>query len=141
MDMHALAIAAVLALAVAAISLTITKAAIFKNLREWVDERSEWFGKLVSCPYCTSHWVSFILVVIYRPVIVPSAVWPVNLAVSAFVIVGLAAPMSLAIYCSFTKLHEPENEEVQALRTALEKAKEKLVEQAGKIKALSAAGQ
>ena len=141
MNIHALAIATVLALAVAALSLTITKAAVFKDLREWVNGRNEWLGKLVSCPYCTSHWVSFILVGIYRPVIVQSAVWPVNLAVSAFVIVGLAAPMSWVIYCSFTKLYEPENEEAQALRAALEKAKEKLVEQARQIKTLSAAGQ
>lgn len=138
MNIRALAIASILALAVAALSLTITKAAIFEGLRQWVKGRSSLFGKLVSCPYCTSHWLSFILVGIYHPVIVESPVWLVNLAISAFVIVGLAAPISWIIYSSFTRLYEHENEDVEQLRSTLEKAMQKLVEQAQQIKVLSA---
>jgi hypothetical protein len=90
MDFTALYRVAVLALAATAVSLTITRATIFAAFRAWVVSRSAWLGKLVSCPYCTSHWVAFALVGAYRPVLVPC--WlPLDLAVSAFAMVTLSA--------------------------------------------------
>jgi hypothetical protein len=32
---------------------------IFAPLRGWVGGRDEWFGFLVSCPWCVSVWLSF----------------------------------------------------------------------------------
>ncbi len=67
-----------MALAVASITLTLSRASITKPLRTWLLEtpgfHSEdgklwtppdlrkgplaWLGKLLSCTYCTSHWVA-----------------------------------------------------------------------------------
>ena len=126
-----------LAFAAAVISLTITKSSLFEHPRKWVLERSEWLGKLVSCAYCTSHWVSFALVAIYQPRIIQSAWWPLDLIVSACVLVALAMPVSFVVYKSFQGMTVDNSDETELLRAALEKAKEKLIEQAAQIKALS----
>lgn len=47
-----------LAFAVSAISITVTKPHITATMRAWIRSKSEWFGKLFSCHYCFSHWVS-----------------------------------------------------------------------------------
>jgi|GEM_PF-1269025 len=41
---------------------TITKERIFAPLRERLGGKETWFGYLVSCPYCASHYVAFLLV-------------------------------------------------------------------------------
>lgn len=53
-----LAILLVLALATSAVSLTVTKSRAFAWLRVPIMRRSRWFGELISCPYCFSHWVA-----------------------------------------------------------------------------------
>lgn len=84
---------AVLALATAAISVTISKARIFASAREWIASRNTWLGELVSCSYCTSHWVAIALVAIYRPVLIPQ--WfIVDLIVSVFGMVAISAVIS-----------------------------------------------
>ncbi len=80
----------VLALATAAISVTIAKARMFASVRKWIAERNEWLGDLASCNYCMSHWVSIAFVVIYRPVLIPQWIF-VDLLVSMFVMVTIAA--------------------------------------------------
>ncbi len=83
----------ILALATAAISVTISKARIFASVREWVTAHSTWLGELISCSYCTSHWVAIAFVAIYRPVLIPQQA-VVDLIVSVFAMVGIAAVMS-----------------------------------------------
>lgn len=56
-----------LSLVAACISFTLAEAAIFRGLRGWVQARSAFFGKLVSCGYCAGFWVSAALVAIVRP--------------------------------------------------------------------------
>lgn len=60
----------VLSLATAAISVTVSRAQIFATFRTLVAEKSTWAGKLISCYYCTSHWVAIVFVLIYRPVLI-----------------------------------------------------------------------
>jgi len=48
-----------LVLATATTTLTLARARIFKPFRDWVSGRSEFWGDLVNCTYCTSHWVAF----------------------------------------------------------------------------------
>ncbi len=120
----------ILALPVSAITLTITRSSLFERPREWMLEKNEWFGKLVTCPYCTSHWVSFALVVWYQPRMLQS--WlPVDLIISTFAVVALAMPISFVILCSFKNMalleEDPEKEQ---LRAALQKAHELLARQA-----------
>ncbi|MFY0529812.1 hypothetical protein ACN28I_43825 [Archangium gephyra] len=44
------------------IAQTLTKERIFAPLREWLGGKETWCGYLVSCPYCASHYVAFVLV-------------------------------------------------------------------------------
>lgn len=111
----------ILALATSAISVTVTKGAIFSGLRSWIINKSEWSGKLLSCPYCFSHWIAFALVMVYRPVLV--TVWyPFDLIISVFVVVAVSAIIS-GVIIWLLPFHSAETEEIQELRSALEKAK------------------
>lgn len=99
----------VLALAAAAISTTITKAFIFAPMRDWIFKQNEWFGELFSCPYCMSHWVGFVLVAIYRPVLVE--MWfIIDLLISVFVLVSISAIVS-GLILNLHKSHEKTVEE------------------------------
>jgi hypothetical protein len=44
------------------LSYTIAKEKIFEPLRDALGGRETWLGYLVSCPYCCSHWIAFVLV-------------------------------------------------------------------------------
>ncbi len=44
------------------LSYTIAKEELFRPLRDRCGGRETWLGYLVSCPYCVSHWIAFILV-------------------------------------------------------------------------------
>lgn len=46
------------AMAVSTISLTVSKSKIFESTRTFITNKSYWFGELVSCFYCFSHWVA-----------------------------------------------------------------------------------
>ncbi|HET6282449.1 MAG TPA: DUF1360 domain-containing protein [Polyangia bacterium] len=41
---------------------TITRERITEPLRTRLGGKDTWLGYLVSCPYCVSHWIAFILV-------------------------------------------------------------------------------
>ncbi len=41
---------------------TVAKERLFEPFRRYVSSKSSWLGYLVSCPYCTSHWVAFVVV-------------------------------------------------------------------------------
>lgn len=83
----------VLSLATTAISVTISKSEAFSPVRESVYKLSSWLGELVSCSYCLSHWVAFVFVLIYRPVIIEKY-FVIDLVVSAFSIVTVSAILS-----------------------------------------------
>jgi uncharacterized protein DUF1360 len=44
------------------LSHTIAREKIFESLRTRCGGMSTWHGYLVSCPYCASHWIAFVLV-------------------------------------------------------------------------------
>ncbi len=50
------------ALVTMAVSHTIARERIFRPLRDRLGGKETWLGYLVSCPYCVSHWVAFVLV-------------------------------------------------------------------------------
>jgi FlaA1/EpsC-like NDP-sugar epimerase len=128
---------AFLALAVSVISLTITKSKVFSGIREKIVQKSERVGSVVICPYCLSHWISFLLVAVYRPMTVSSGMLIIDLVVSALVIVALATVASWVVYKSYKGLRSDEPEEGcveligenEQLRSVLRQAKEKLAEQ------------
>lgn len=49
------------ALCAASISFTVTMAGMFEGFRNWVYNKSNFFGKLITCPYCFGHYVIFII--------------------------------------------------------------------------------
>jgi hypothetical protein len=51
-----------LSLVVMGMAHTITRERIFAPLRARAGGSDSWLGYLLSCPYCTSHWLAFLLV-------------------------------------------------------------------------------
>ncbi|HSP77661.1 MAG TPA: DUF1360 domain-containing protein [Myxococcaceae bacterium] len=60
------------------ISQTIAKERIFAPLRRRLGGMRTWFGYLVSCPYCVSHYVAFLLVPL-------TDTWPIEVVVEGWV--------------------------------------------------------
>jgi hypothetical protein len=51
-----------ISLVVMGIAHTISKERIFAPIRQRLGGPDTWLGYLVSCPYCVSHWIAFVLV-------------------------------------------------------------------------------
>jgi hypothetical protein len=49
-------------LVVMGLSHTISRERLFAPLRRALGGRETWLGYLISCPYCVSHWMAFLLV-------------------------------------------------------------------------------
>jgi hypothetical protein len=65
-------------LVVMGISQTIAKERMFERVRERCGGRDTWLGYMVSCPYCVSHWIAFVMVPltgVYAITVAPR--WPV----------------------------------------------------------------
>lgn len=101
MNIAGICTAIVLAFAVSAISMTISKTKVFRPVRQWIQARSQWLGELVNCPYCTIHWVAFAAVALYRPIVVVSGLRVLDLFVSAFVVIAVASIVSGWIFQAF----------------------------------------
>ena len=57
-----------LSLAVATASMTLGVSRIAKPWRDWMmTYRSPWPGHFAHCPYCLSHWLAFLAVLLYHP--------------------------------------------------------------------------
>jgi len=41
---------------------TVARERLFEPLRRYLGGKETWLGYLVSCPYCVSHWIAFVLV-------------------------------------------------------------------------------
>lgn len=78
-----------LAIAIAAASITLTRARIFKPARDWVQPRNFLFFKLISCPYCLSHWFSGYLATYV--VFGVTDLWFVDWLITTFALVGMSA--------------------------------------------------
>lgn len=109
-DMMATLTALVLAVAIAAVSLTITRASIFKPFRLWVEEHSTFFGELVSCPYCMSHWVALVVVSIFKTRVVVSSVPPADYLLTIFFLVSVSCLVAAPVFLAVATIH-PRDEE------------------------------
>lgn len=58
----------ILSIAVAGISLFLTKSTLLNAMHDKLE--GTWFGKLLDCPWCTSHWVAAIFMLFYRPMLI-----------------------------------------------------------------------
>jgi hypothetical protein len=94
-----------LAVAVAVMALVITRSKIALPLREWATRTSKWLGKLLTCPFCTSHWLAFGLVAVYRPRLVHSDIYVLDLFMTALVIVAIASIIAGWVFQSIAGMH------------------------------------
>ncbi len=88
----------ILGVATASIATTISHAGVFESLRERIEDRSEWLGRLIRCPYCTGHWVAFALTAVFHQEVrlFPSAgLW--QYIPAAFVTITVASFISAAL--------------------------------------------
>lgn len=82
-----------LGLAVATVATTVCQSKLFKPIRTLIAAHSEFFGELISCPYCFAHWVSVAAVQIAPPENIP---WVFSwLAVTAIAALTNAAIVAL----------------------------------------------
>jgi Protein of unknown function (DUF1360) len=82
--------AVALSLASGAAAQTITRATITEPFRQAVKERSPWFGRLVSCPYCTSHWLAAAAVCLMQPQLTDRRSRFLNAGVSWLAVTGMS---------------------------------------------------
>jgi hypothetical protein len=83
---------------------TIAREKIFEPLRTRCGGMSTWRGYLISCPYCASHWLAFVLVPLtgaYGIHVVPR--WPVVSPVldwflSSILVTVIAAVLRVSFY-------------------------------------------
>jgi hypothetical protein len=86
------------------LSQTITRERIFAPLRDRLGGKETWFGYLVSCPYCCSHYIAFVLVPLtgayYIPIVVRWGVLSDILRwfLSSILVVVIAAFMRVVFY-------------------------------------------
>ncbi len=91
-------------LVVMGLSHTLARERLFAPLREALGGRDTWLGYLISCPYCVSHWVAFVLVPVtgtYAIDVVPR--WgPLSVALrwllSSVLVTVVAAFLRVAFY-------------------------------------------
>jgi uncharacterized membrane protein (DUF106 family) len=86
------------------LSHTIAREKLFAPLRDRLGGMETWFGYLVSCPYCASHWLAFILVPLTGaygihvaprwPVIAPILDW----FLSSILVTVIAAGLRVVFY-------------------------------------------
>jgi CBS domain containing-hemolysin-like protein len=83
---------------------TLTKERIFAPLRDALGGKETWLGYLVSCPYCASHYIAFLIVPLTGTFPLRVAVdWGVGTAVlnwflSSILITVLAAFLRIVFY-------------------------------------------
>jgi hypothetical protein len=91
---------AVIGIAVGVVTLTLTKATIFEGLRESIKRKSAFFGELCSCPYCTSHWLALVALLICRTPLRISNMLLIDYGLSILTVIFISALTAGLIYRS-----------------------------------------
>jgi ABC-type transport system involved in cytochrome c biogenesis permease subunit len=108
------------AVAIAALSLTITRSTITTPVRAFALDHMPWAVQLLGCPYCMSHWLAFAAAWFVDVQLVANPV--VNFVAVVFALVGVAAVVSGLIF----KLVLHQEAEIERLRDALVRLKGQL---------------
>jgi hypothetical protein len=98
-------------MAVATISMTLSKGKVFASFREWLDERSDFLGELIHCPYCTSHWVAFGACLVFQPILISCGVWILDVILAAFAVTMAASVFAGLIFSSYSQMGDPYEDE------------------------------
>lgn len=75
---------------------TVAKERIFAPLRDRLGGKSTWFGYLVSCPFCASHWIAFVVVPLTGAYYAPATA--VSWFLSSILVVVVAAFLRVGFY-------------------------------------------
>lgn len=78
-----------LSLAVASASMAISQSVAFAPMRRAAKRHSPPLGELLSCPYCLSHWLSFLGVLWFRPIAGVGGFLLCSFAVVTFSVFGM----------------------------------------------------
>lgn len=102
-----------LLLATASTTVTLARANVFKPLREFIASKNEFFGEMIHCTYCTSHWVSFFYAIFFTNQIGwwVEGPWLLRWWLLAMSLVTLSAPLQFVIVWSHSQLHPKEEDE------------------------------
>jgi hypothetical protein len=119
------------------LSHTIAKERLFAPLRERLGGMQTWPGYLVSCPYCVSHWLSFMLVPLTGAYFLPVAP---DWGVLSFVLSWFLSSILITVIAAFLRVAFYWVDETQGLtrkrkrgaeeRVEVERARRRLVERA-----------
>ncbi|PHQ37233.1 DUF1360 domain-containing protein [Rhodopirellula bahusiensis] len=90
-----------IAIAASSISITITQTEVFAAWRRFTNKLGHMPGYLFQCFYCIKHWIVFLAIAIYQPVIVDSGSLLADLILSAFFTVTLSTLVSGVMFRSF----------------------------------------
>jgi len=102
----------ILGVATGAISLFLTKSTLLNGFHTWLENRLPFLEEMLSCPWCTSHWVALIFTLIYRPLLLDwtnRPVWevyspvnwiltPIDYLVTILVMVAVAMVTGRMVY-------------------------------------------
>ena len=96
-----------MALAIASISMTITKSNIMKKPRALISKSGSWTRELIHCPYCLCHWLAAGIVCAFCWGTYPLS----TLILMIFGVITLACFGSLGITWLFLALDDLDNSE------------------------------
>ena len=82
----------ILALCISCISYTISRSGIFSGFRNWVERKMpDKIDELIHCPYCLSHYVALIVLLITRTII-PITGWiVVDFIITLFALIEISS--------------------------------------------------
>ena len=101
LNIEQLWICIILAISASSLSITITQTELFSPMRAWISEKNTMIGYLFHCFYCLSHWIIFIGVIIYQPILISSSFIIIDLLVSSFFTIALATYSSGIVFKVF----------------------------------------
>lgn len=103
----------VIAAAASSISITITQTEVFAPWRRFTEKLGHMIWYLFQCFYCVKHWVIFLGIAIYQPIIIQSGHRLVDLVVSAFFTVTLSTLISGIMFRAFVGAMEKKVKEAE----------------------------
>lgn len=94
-----------IAIAVAIVSLTVTRSRLFKGFRGWFRPHPL-LHELVRCPYCFSHWVAGALMAVHMEIF-DLTLW--EWFIDSLVVVAIAAPIMAIVHFCITTISQNES--------------------------------
>lgn len=64
-----------LGIACGALSLFLTKSTLINKVHDWLEVHAPFVEEVLSCPWCTSHWVAICFVLLYQPLLLTHPAW------------------------------------------------------------------